>query len=489
MTTVTPATTTASGELKEFTYGGTKYCLITLSALELKEYQAMKAMFYSTDGFKDGTYLNQWPKEKDTTEMPFYTLRKQSAHYDNVYAPELEAMVTPIFSKNQTRVVTGNARAVKIVEKFVDNPSARDEVMPDYMKRLQLSSKNYSSAFLVCDAPKDRPTTGKDDTNPAFMPYSFYLAPNQTSGYTFNNKGALQSLVYKASLDERSGTDEDEDVYVVWLRLDDGSCVNYKTKDGKEPTKEEVIPLPEFPVKLRELNTREEPNRMAKPRYYSEFMLSRYMYNLSSWVDDNYRKNCFAILTYNGNVGDLAVGSDTVLQYPEDSLTPSFIAPPVAHLDSMNGQIEAVRLRIKENMNSTAVISSMASGEARKQADVKRIEDMKQEAKELQSDEDWLVNVALSNYVDGEYKYEVNYNTDFESLTVGDSIANYQMAVDSEAVTTEAKKIIGAEILKLISSNDETLKDLLISAQESGSLIDESFAIESNVPVNEDDSE
>jgi hypothetical protein len=484
-------TTTAitGGDLKEFTYDRVTYSLITLSSLELAEYAEMKAMYYSTGGFKDGSYLDKFPSEKETAEQPHFTARKKQAYYDNAYATEIESAVTPIFSKNQDREVTGNTRAVKIVQNFVDNPSGRDEGMSEYMKRLQLNTKNYSSAFLVCDAPKERPATGKDDTNPAFMPYSYYLAPQQTSGYTFNNKGALQSLVYKADLDERSGCDDDDDSYIVWLRLEDGSCVNFNTKDGSEPTEEDVTPLPEFPVKLRELNTREEPNRLAKPRYYGEFLMSRAIYNLSSLITDCYRKNGFAILTYNGDVTNLILGNDSILQYPDGNNKPEFIAPPMAHVDSMKDQIQVLRIRIKENLNSTVVISAMASGTARIQADIKRIQDMTQETKELQSDEDWLVNTALSNYVDGSYNYTVVYDTSFESLTVQDSLEQLEILANSDVITIEAKKIVGEEMIILITSNNEELKEKLILAQQSGELIDESFGVVDNVPVNEGENE
>lgn len=448
---------------KSVTFNGVELPFITLSAKDREEYKGLKDMYFGSGGFKDGTYLIQHPRET----VEFYEARQKLAHYENTFATELEASVGPIFSKDQNREVVGTGS--DIIEGFLKNPTKRNESMSEFMNRLELDTSLYGSTFLIADGPSMTPEQGGQDGGQQFNPYTYYLTPTQITGYNMDDKGAINLLVFPQSVYHRTGAKQSNSiVYRVFLKNVDESGVTFQVLDEKVIA-ESIEVLQEFPVLLSEDNNREVSYEIAKSRYLAIFSVAKKMYNLDSEIDDGFFKTCFAFLAINGKVPEnIDLSNANSFQYIGEKVNkPEYVVPPTGHLVTMDDKVTKLRTNIKEDMNSTVVISSEASGDSRTAADKRRIERMVVKSKDLRDTELWLINTALRNFVGGEYLFNVVYITDFESLTKTDELTSLQSLIDSGVLAEQVKAEIGLDMITISYSNDPTRRDYLIDLQES----------------------
>lgn len=479
-------------------YKGREYPYITFTAQDILDYQGLRDMYHGIGGFKDGSYLIPFPREStggtitvndETVQLPnFFQMRKDLAHYENAFASELDASVDPIYSKEQIRDVSGS----QVVENFVMRPTGQNFTMSEYKRRHQLETKLFGTTWEVLDAPKEVPANASVETEQRFSPYAQFLTPLQIEGYSLDKRGGLQMLVYFEDINERNnltGTrvtfEANDFVLRIWLKAE----IDILDAEGF-PTGETNIEFVTFkyfqdavmmdsvktfdslPVMMWEDNSREQPNIIARSKHLFAVSIEKKRYNLESQVNDSYVKNCFAFLAVNQDVQEsIDLGNDSVFQYPGENVNiPAYVAPPVAHLDSINAKISQLRTDLKEDMNSTIVLDSRASGDARMASDKRRLEKLKQDTKDVQDAETWLVNVALRNYVSGNWTFAVKYIADFESLTKIDSLETIDNIIDSQGSTEELKRELVVDKITIVYGNDEVRMKELINLQRTGTI-------------------
>ena len=443
---------------KSIAFDGVEYFYNTFTTAEINEYKGLRDMYHGTGGFDTGSYLKQFPRETDT----FYESRQSIAHYENIFKPELDSSVDAIFAKNQIRETNS-----EIIEIFTKNPSKiNNESMPEYQRRKRIDLKLFGSVFEICDAPATEAESGLFDGSNDLMPYAFYLNPLQIEGYALDKSGALSMLIYFEDKDQRNADIHDISAndyrMKVWLRTSDKiySFLYEEQKVIKESIKDDYE---YFPVTLLEDNTRYKPNLICRSRYISELTVMKKIYNITSWFNDSFFKNCFAFLVVNGKLPpDIDLGNDGIMEYIGDGVNPpSYVAPPTEHLSVMITELERLIINLKQNMNSTVAIASTASGEARMEADRRRIEKLKQDAQDIQDNETWLVNYALSNYLDISYTYSVMYIKDFESLTKEDELSSLQSLLDTGYLKQPVIDEVVSDMLKITYSfNEKRAKEL-----------------------------
>jgi len=203
-------------------------------------------------------------------------------------------------------------------------------------------------------------------------------------------------------------------------------------------------------------NTRYEANKIARSKYLGELSIAKKIYNITSWFNDSFFKNCFAFLAINGKLSsDIDLSNSSIFMYSGEGVNaPDYVAPPVAHLETMIKEVERLVQQLNSNMNSVIYISVMASGEARKEADKTRIQQQKQDARKLEENESWLVNVALKNYLEFSEEYSVLYIKDYESLTKSDELEPLQVLIDSGAMKQNVIYEIGNDMIAIAYSSD-----------------------------------
>jgi hypothetical protein len=263
-------------------------------------------------------------------------------------------------------------------------------------------------------------------------------------------------LVYYEDIEKQNGdvaNSTTDDTMRVWLKTADGAFVTFKYKNE---TVTEDRPLESFPVDLLEDNTRYDSSRIARSKYIGELSIAKAIYNTTSWFNDSFFKNCFAFLAVNGKLStDIDLSNSSIFMYQGEGVNaPGYVAPPVAHLETMIKEVERLVQQLNSNMNSVLYISVMASGEARKEADKTRIQQQKQDAGRLEENEKWLINIALKNYLDFSEEYTVLYIKDYESLTKADELEPLQALIDSGAMKEAVIVELGHDMLGIAYATD-----------------------------------
>ncbi len=474
-------------ETQRIIYKEREYPYITFTGQDIADYEGLKDMYYGVGGFKNGNYIVPFPREStggtnDAGEqLPnFYQMRKDLAHYENAFAPELDASVDPIYSKEQIRNVKGS----QVVDNFIMRPTGQNFTMSEYKRRHQLETKLYGTTWEVLDAPVIAPDNAEIETEQRFSPYAQFLNPLQIEGYALDDRGGFQMLVYFEDINERNNLtgsrsirEDSNDVLRilrVWLKAESDVGIEFVTftysNDKIDP--DSIKTFETLPVMMWEDNSRAQSNLIAKSRYLNMVSMEKKRYNLESQVNDSYVKNCFAFLAVNQSVQQsIDLGNDGVMEYVGENVNkPEYVAPPVDHLESINEKINKLRVDLKEDMNSTIVLDSRASGDARVASDKRRLEKLKQDTKDVQDAEMWLVDVALRNFVLGSWTYEVKYIADFESLTKIDTLETIDNIIDSQGATEELKQQLVVDKLRIVYGNDEKRMKELINLQETGTV-------------------
>ncbi len=449
--------------MASITIAGVEIEYIQFTPTEKAEYIGLRDVYYGTGGFNDGSYLVPFPREStggvddNGNAIPdFFGMRKLNAHYENVFAPELDAQVDPIFAKDQKREVSGNA----VVEAFVNSPTKKlGETMSEYQRRKRINTKLFGAVFEVLDSPITTPETGAGDLDKNNMEYVYFLTPSQIDGYLLNDDGSLKMLVYCEDVGTQNDDSSEGGTLRVWINNSEFNTIFSKTATTFRYKDDEVIDwseLDEFPVSLIEDNTRYRSDRIAKSKHIGTLSIVKKIYNTTSQYNDSFVKNCFAFLAVNGRIpDDIDLGNDSIFMYVGESVNaPNFVAPPTDHLKIMIEEVARLIQVIKVNMNSTVAIASTASGEARMEADRRRIEKLKQDTQDIQDQENWLVETALTTYVEGSWTYSVVYPRDFESLTKSDELDALQKLLDTMSLKQPVVDQVVADMIKITYPSD-----------------------------------
>jgi len=460
--------------MASITIAGVDIEYIQFTSTEKAEYIGLRDMYYGTGGFNDGSYLVPFPRESrggtdgNGNDLPdFFGMRKLNAHYENVFGPEIEAQVDPIFAKDQKRETKGNI----VAETFVESPTKKmGETMSEYQRRKKINSKIFGAVFEILDSPITTPETGEGDLDKNNMEYVYFLTPSQIDGYLLDDDGSLKMLVYCEDVGAQNGDTTEADTLRVWINNSEFNTTFSKTATTFQYKNDEVInwsELDDFPVSLIEDNTRYRADRLAKSKHLGTLSIVKKIYNTTSQYNDSFIKNCFAFLAVNGRIpDDIDLGNDSIFMYVGESVNaPNFVAPPTDHLKIMIEEVARLIQVIKVNMNSTVAIASTASGEARMEADRRRIEKLKQDTQDIQDQEHWLVNTALTVYVEGSWTFSVVYPKDFESLTKADELASLQVLLDTGYLKGPVIDQVLADMIKITYPSDSKRGEELATLQ------------------------
>ena len=444
--------------MNKFKIGDTEYCLTTIDYST--ELQFMDDCYFGEGGFRDGTYLEKYPRETQTG----FDFRKKIATFPDVFRSEFDALIEPIFSKEITRNVNSDS-----VKAYLANPRKRlGESMDTFMENVAKTGMRLGTVFVVTTAPTEQAESAEDNTDSRFLAYSQIVKPQNIEGYILNEYGGLQTLVYlenEVECENKSVAKE----YRVWHDGPEG-ILSFLVDDSGDMIGEDISVYKYFPVEMFEFNDRYKDNRIAKPKYYNVARKFLRMYLLTSNVDDGYWKNCFAILVYHGKADDIELGNDSVLEAPVDATSPSYIAPPTQHIDKMEDTMESDKRDSQESMTSASAVAATASAQSRMEIDRRRREIITNISNKLQAYENAIVNVDLREYIEGSWVAEIIYPKDFDSVSSYDTITLYSDLANSGMVVDEVKKLLGNKSIEILPNLSKKEKDEWININNAGEL-------------------
>ena len=270
-------------------------------------FQRIADALQGTGGFRDGSYLVQYPRESDEK----FARRKAIAWYANAMRPACQRFAGYLTKRPPQRQVTQ-----PVLQSFLDACNWQNDNLDVFWSGFMLDAKARGSLLLLVDMPAEGMAT--DRTWPAVSA----IEPERVTAYAVNPVGALASVTFTATL-----TLDGKDIAVSRTYDEAG----WKVVAGSQILQQGAHDLGVCPV----LAFTDSGLFPAEGEFATIADLSQRLYNLRSELDEILRAQTFSLLTYKVpadrfplDMGGVAqsIGTHNLLQTFDGGA--EFIAPP-----------------------------------------------------------------------------------------------------------------------------------------------------------------
>jgi hypothetical protein len=295
----------------------------------VNDYTFLSNAYYSSGGFKDGSYLVGHPRE--TPEK--YQKRRELAYYLNYVAPVVGSHVNPVFLQEPEREWKENP----LFSVFIEDADTLGTSLSRFMKRAGLIAKLHAVAFIVIDNVDEQPGNMAEVLQLRALPYAYIVQRNQVKSYKTNKAGRLTEFSYTIASEVNEISSQLGIETWTWTPTT-WTCVNSmgkKTEGTHNLKRLPVIPLYAKPY---------EPGKvLPQSEFYSIAKVNKRLYNLCSEIDELIRNQAFNIFTYPvgegqtpDDVKEIVVGTENVIAYDGQlSNPPGFTAPDATALEQL----------------------------------------------------------------------------------------------------------------------------------------------------------
>lgn len=430
----------------------TFYTVLTYQSPEVIDWQRAHDVYFSSGSMKDRSAIRKFGKEKDAN----YANRKDNVTPDDTYDTEVNSQIEKVFTGGRV------SRPTLLEDNENYNQDIRDIALDitkggmnvnHFMEMNAKLAKVMGTTLIITDNVKseDIPASAADMTRNE-LPSAQIYTPLDLCVYGKDEHGKLVYL--KMPIIDR---DVNADIgaaannitnpkYRVWRR-NRGRIEIYDTTNNSHPDlrktkasdtddgKETAINrnLKEWPIVECQFNVPEIRWKFANSKDRKVHSIEELNLNIQSWLNEILKNNTFPIWTENAEPGKSGVkkttGTNVGVVYGKDMERPGWVTPPSDAAEIIMSAIMDKRQQILKNMSSMSAVDDGASADTRKMADERRIEMNERVATYSEIWEMILMNIAIKAFYDEDYKYIVEYNTKFASMT-GDII----LAETSEAI-------------------------------------------------------
>lgn len=301
-----------------------------------------------TGGFLNGDYIERYPRESDEK----YEARKETAAYLNLFAAKVNRFVGYIFKNAPTR-----SSAHALIKQIFDDCDNRGNQIDVFMQGFAKHAKARGCNLLLIDAPKERPSTLKEQMQTRALPYFVEILPERVTEFKLDPFGRFEYVMFDDVID-RSVPGEEKIEPIVRLYDKEGWAV--LNEDG-DVIEEGAHNLGECPV----LIFSENGLFPALGEFSQISRLALRHYNLANELDEILRGQTFPVLTLNASTPkdiELSVGTDNAIVYQQGFDRPDFIAPPPAPAETYIKRIKELESQIDKIAYDVATNEGQESG-------------------------------------------------------------------------------------------------------------------------------
>jgi len=456
---------TTKGAVQLSTLKSLYYGNVTLRQYVQEDHIRIVDSYHSTGGYDNGDYLVKYGAESTN----HHNFRIELSAFDNIFQPEIDYKILPVYSKAIERTVEGAAK--KRVEAFIDNVDSQGSTITGYLKEKMIDTELNTSTFFIVSAPEQAPI---DNTDLTKLPYLINVDPLNCSGYHIDQYGKLAILAWPKEYDMQKNIVS----FQVWEKTpnDGGSyyVVNQQYSDKKLTLaqSQEKITVPfnvkYFPVIMAKLGIKKEYYDAPPPKYRSTTKQLVQVFNIRNWILSSIADTCFSpllIQTEDGKLpSELSIGNDNALGYAAGLNPPERLRVNTDHLEFQEQYCERREISIRKQMDSYTQIAESASGEARKEASRKIILYWMNVGETSANLERWIYDIALKNYITSDYKVTVKYPIDYASLTPEVILDQIERINASFMLDGETKRELFSTLINEIFGQDKTKVEDIMTA-------------------------
>ncbi len=438
-------------------------------ASDVDPLKLLRDAFYGLGGFKDGTYLVQYPRESDDK----YQRRKQVSAYVNYVRPIIESHVKPIFRRGVKRE---DKAANPAWTAFVEDATMGGMSLTDFMRQRALRAKRAGCDLIVVTAPKDAPATAAEEV--AMRPFVYGVAASQITGLLRDAAGRIVSVSFLEGHDVGGEVKS----WTKTITKDGWELVD--ERGGLQDAMQWDAPREDAPVVMlapgdwidEEEDKSYQSSFLPLSEFYSIARCCADLYNMRSESREITRSVTFPVLRYPAkDLKGLTIGTNNAMGFDPDAKNPpDFIAPPDGPLEQMRKEIDGL---VRE-VYRMAVLSHQAGSSDAQQSEAAQSgvairldrEDydtvLAFYAAQLESVEARIRSLFGWIQGKGDIDASARYPKDF---TQQDISAELQPLLDAMAATSSAPAIMRAALLRMVAEvlfRDSPQKETLLEEIE-----------------------
>ena len=179
--------------------------------------------YQGNGGFLDGSYIDRYPRESDEK----YLERQKIAYYENLFSPKVNRYIGYLFKNTPTR--SSNNELIKLI---FDNADNRGNSIDIFMSNFAKNAKVRGTNLLLIDAPKELPTTYKEQIENRSVPYLVEILPERVIEYKIDITGKFEYIAFTDTIDLSTFNNPDVKNIIryydknIWRVMDlDGSVI------------------------------------------------------------------------------------------------------------------------------------------------------------------------------------------------------------------------------------------------------------------------
>ena len=432
--------------------------------LSVNKYEFLTNTYFGTGGYMDGTYLV--PNSREL----FYKKRKELSAYRNFMKPVVDSLLTPVFNKPATRIITdanGNKLENTMFETFLKDCDNNSSDIQSVVEQATMYARLHGVSFIVMDSfgYDVQPETINEAISSRIMPYIYIRKASDVEAYSHDTFGRIGSILFKELSVIVEGKPEER--FMEWTEL--YSRAHRRNKDGKiVPIGEPVIHgLGTIPViaaySVAKKNTSDV---LVDPPMYDLAKLNCQLYNKDSAIVDLERAQAFSVFyLQSDNGGNITLGAHNVVFLPmESTMAPGFATPPEGTLRGLVDNAETLKNSIFQiaQQNGVYGIQEAKSGLAMSYDFYAQEYQLHKTAQIAKYIEDNIARL-FKLYTNEEFEYIVKYPDEYRPGNTNGIIATYKEVLGM-GIPEEFKKAIYEKLAYLLFEKEENdrINDIIV---------------------------
>jgi hypothetical protein len=317
-------------------------------ASDVEPITLLQHAFFGTGGFRDGTYLVQYPRESDDK----YARRRKAAYYVNYVRPIVEAHVKPIFRRGIKRTDGG---ANPSWTAFVADCTMGGVDLERFMRDRAVRAKRSGCDLIVVTAPADAPMNQAEEIEK--RPYVYGVEASRITDLVRDASERVVSVSFTEGHDVQGSVE-------TWTKTVTSSGWELVDQRGfVQQAGEWDNPRQDAPVVLLAPGDWIDGEMLPISEFYSIARCAAALYNLGSESHEIIRSVTFPILSYpSKDLKGLVIGLQNALGYdPDKPHRPEFISPPDGPLEQLRLEREGL---VREMYRMAMLAHQVGTGES-----------------------------------------------------------------------------------------------------------------------------
>lgn len=419
--------------------------------------------YFGIGGFANGAYLVHPSSESEER----FDYRQSVAMYSNYYQMSVDSNLVDIFAGVERGLFQDNNKVDnKIYAQWAENCDGNGTTFEDFIENAFIDGDYTGWVVVYQDAPEIVASNRLGLEQGEGLPFLNKLTPSDIVEYELNGELNLNYFAY-AYFDNNS--DIKYNAYFDNKIYKDVELVGLKGSITEALAGKEGFDIPFKPIVIT-TSLSSNPYTLPDPSYSTIARNSRTLYQVESLIQFQALQTSLSILMYPGKIpeGGISFNENTILEYDAESNNVPEFKAPTNTMERLQQEAERIKVGMLMQANLSILLTdSGASGDAKKWSDGLRMQGLKNKSGIAQRIDSKINRQILDTFKLSPDLYVANYPKDFESMTVTQSLEDYQLLLDMNPSVENTTLIVTNAMLEKFSGSTGMVKQQIIASESS----------------------